>query len=330
MPVSKKKYKILATWPPMATEAISLLEAKASVSVTPAAPKPEQIAKMASEKSVHGIIVRQGKITKEVLNASPNLKIISKHGVGIDNIDIEAASEMGIPVCITPNANYNSVAEHAFAMMFALAKNIGLHNRRIREGVWDKTSNRGIEIYGKCLGIIGVGRIGKRLSEIAKPHKMKILGFDPLLSKDIFPAEIEAVDTLEELISEADFISIHCPKTPDTIGMIGENEFKLMKPIAILINTARSGIVDESDLIQALESGSLGGAGIDCFETEPLVNDSPFLAIKDKLIMTPHIGAVTEEALVRMGTEAVENIISYLDGEKLSSDVVVNPEFRAG
>lgn len=323
----KKKYKIITTWPPMTAEAISLLKKRASVRITPANPKPEQIAEIAAEDNVNGIIVRQGKITKEVLVASPNLKIISKHGVGTDNIDIKAASDLGIPVCITPNANSCSVAEHAFGMMFVLAKNLNLHDRRIREGVWDKTSNQGIEIFGKCLGIIGVGRIGKRLSVIAKPHQMKILGFDPLLSKDMFPEEVQAVETLEELLNEADFISIHCPKTSETIGMIGENEFKLMKSNAILINTARGDIVDESGLIQALESGKLGGAGFDCFGTEPLVNKSPLLAIKDKLIMTPHMGGTTEEALVRMGTEAVQNIISYLDGKTLPNDVLENPEF---
>lgn len=318
-------YRVLITGMSIATEALEILEKSVSVRTTPSYPESKTIAAMAAEDCVDGLIVRGGgQISREVIVASPNLKIIVKHGVGVDNIDVEAATDLGIPVCITLNASYQSVAEHALSMMFALAKNLPFLDRRIRSGFWDKASNRGTELFGKCLGIIGAGRIGRRLAELVQPFKMNIIGYDPFLPDNRFPEHIRQVVNLEELLREADFISIHCPKTPETIKMIGENELKIMKPTAILINTARGGIIDESALIRVLEDGKLRGAGLDCFENEPLPTDSPLVSLQDRLIMTSHIGGGTQEALVRMGIDAVNTLLDYLDGKELVPAGIIN------
>ena len=155
---------------------------------------------------------------------------------------------------------------------------------------------------------------------------MTIVGYDPLFTTKEFPEGIRKVETKEELLRMADFISIHCPKTPETIDMIGDKEFQIMKRNAILINTARGGIIDESALIRALKTGKIGGAALDCFLTEPLSKNNPLMSIKERLIMTPHIGSMTDNALIRMGIEAVQNVLNFLDGKTLSPDVVVNQE----
>ena len=323
---SEKRYRVLITGPQIATEAAQILEKRAFFRITPSYPSSEQIADMAAEDKIDALIVRQGKITQKVMTASPNLQVIVKHGVGVDNIDVEAATALGIPVCITPNANYQSVAEHALAMMFALAKSLPLHDRRIRNGVWDKVSDRGLELFEKCLGVIGVGRIGRRLVEMVQPLNMKVIGYDPWLAAEDFPANIQPVVDLDELLRDADFISLSCPRTQETTNMIGENEFSMMKPTAVLVNTARGGIINESALIQALQDGTIRGAGLDCFDMEPLPQDSPFMSIQDRIIMTPHLGGVTQEAVVRMGVEAARTLLDCLDGNTLARGVVLNED----
>jgi len=279
---------------------------------------------MAAEGGVDGLIVRQGQITEDVLRASPHLKVVVKHGVGVDNIDIEAASDLGIPVCITPFANYEAVAEHTLALMFSLARNLINHDQRLHKGIWEKMADQGCELLGKYLGIIGLGRIGYRLAELVEPLGMHVSAFDPYLDQRSFPKNIIRVDTLPELLKEADFISLHCPKTAETTNMIGEEELELMKPTAILINTARGGIVDESALIRSLLAGTIGGAALDCFDREPLPLHSPLLTIHSRLLLTPHIGGVTHESMVRMGTDAVLTLLAVLDGKRIEHDVVVN------
>ncbi len=326
MSATDRAYRVLVTGPPMADEATHSLEQRASCRFIPSPPKAEQIIAIAEEDRVDGMIVRQGRIHRNVLEASPNLKIVVKHGVGVDNIDVWAATELGIPVCITPNANYQSVAEHALALMFALSRNLICHDRKMRAGVWSKMADQGSELYAKCLGIIGMGRIGMRLAELVRPLEMEVLGFDALLPPDRFPPYVRRVASLDELLRRADYVSIHCPKTPETENLIGDREFGLMKGTAILINTARGGIVEETALIRALEDGRIGGAGLDCFDSEPLPEDSPLLRLDERLLLTPHLGGVTRESLARMGCDAVDTLLDFLDGKRLSPDVVVNPE----
>jgi D-3-phosphoglycerate dehydrogenase len=308
----------------LADEAMGMLEGKIAYRCCEQYVESDRLAAMAAEDGIHGLIVRIGRVTREVLAASPNLKIIVKHGVGVDNIDVEAATELGIPVCITANANYESVAEHALALMFALSKNLFFLDSRMRRGAWEKFSSRSIELYGKCLGLVGVGRIGRRLAELVQPLQMRVVGLDPYLPEARFPRLVRRVGALQEVLREADFLSLHCPKTKDTVGLIGEKEFRLMKSSACIINTARGGIIDEPALVRALQEERILGAGLDCFEKEPVASDHPLLSLGN-VILTPHIAGASREAFVRMGIEAVEILSGYLVSGKLDSDVVLNP-----
>ncbi len=316
--------RVLLTGLPLADEAMATLRTRVSYRVTPPYPEPDQIAALAAEDGIQGMIVRLGQITRQVLAASPHLRVVVSHGVGVDHIDVEAATELGIPVCITASANFQSVAEHALAMMLCLAKNLFLYDKQMRRGVWDPSS-RGTDLLGKCLGIVGVGRIGRRLAELVQPLGMTVIGYDPHLPADRFPETIRRVESLDELLRQSDFVSLHCPRTQETYHMIGQRELEIMKPTAVLINTARGGIVDESALLRALETGTIWGAGLDNFETEPLPSDSPLLPLQDRLICTPHVAGLTQEALVRMGTEAVSILLGFLDSKELDPDTVVNP-----
>jgi D-3-phosphoglycerate dehydrogenase len=322
--MARTTYRVLITSPYIVDEAVEVLEKRCSLHKAPPQSQPAQIVELASRLSIDGMIVRQGLISKEVLSASPNLRIVVKHGVGVDNIDISAATELGIPVCITPGANYQSVAEHALAMILALSKNLFFKDSQIRDGIWDKVSNPATELYKKCLGIIGIGRIGRRLAELVQPLEMNIIGYDPYLPENLYPAIIQKVEDLKELLRKADFISLHCPKSIETINMIGEEELKIIKPTAILINTSRGGIIDELALARAMEGGRIGAAGLDCFTNEPIPSHHPLLSIKERLIMTPHVAGATEEALVRMGKEAAHILINYLEKRELDPDVLMN------
>ena len=320
-----KKYNILVTGPPIVSEAIASLEKVSHVQMITNSPTEDQIVSLAKEYSIDAMIIRQGKITSRVLQASKNLKIVIKHGVGVDNIDVDSASKIGIPICITPNANFESVAELALAQMLSVARNLKSHDIRIQSGIWDKIADLGTELYGKTLGLIGIGRIGKRLSELVQPLKMNILAYDPLINTDQFPKNIEKADNLSYLLRSSDFISIHCPKTVSTVGLIGKNELSLMKSSSILINTARGGIVDEKALLNALKNGQIGGAAMDCFELEPLPNNSDIASFDGRLIRTPHVGGATHEALSRMGNEAVRIVRNYLIYGSVDSEVIINP-----
>jgi D-3-phosphoglycerate dehydrogenase len=324
MPKGDKKWRVLITGPQVAKEAMAILEERTLWQATGPYPKAEQVAAAAAKEKVDGIIVRMGKIGIEALKASPSLKILVKHGVGYDNIDIEAASRMRIPVCVTPNANYHSVAEHALTMMMTLSKNLIFHDARLHGGVWDKSTGLGTELYRKCLGIIGVGRIGRRLAHLVQSFDISVIGYDPYLPSEKFPQNIRPVKTLEELLKEADYVSIHCAQTEKTDGLIGTKELQQMKPRAILINTARGGIVNEEALVKALENGVIGGAGLDCFAKEPISPENPLLKIPHRLILSPHVAGATQESVIRMGMEAVEILLGFLDEGRLDPEVLVN------
>jgi len=319
-----KKFSVLVTGPSMALEAMAALKKKADVRIVPSPTSEEQIAVLAAEGEVEAMIIRQGKVTRRVLEASEHLGILVKHGVGVDNIDVETATRMGIPVCITPNANFQSVAELTLAHMFSLSRNLKSHDHRLHSGIWDKSADQGSELFRKTLGLIGIGRIGRRLSELIQPLEMKVVAFDPFVPADQYPEGIGKVDELTHLLEVSDYISIHCPKTESTEGLIGRKELAVMKPTVVLINTSRGGIVDEQALLDALGRGQIRGAGLDCFEQEPLSGESPMVSFKGKLLMTPHIGGVTEEALSRMGNEAVEIVLDWLMHGRINSDVLIN------
>jgi len=318
--------KVLITGNKMAREAMELLASNnIQVLLAGSYASEERLVALAKEHQVDAIIVRTGRITEKVLAASPKLKVVTKHGVGVDNIDIAAATKLKIPIMITPNANHLSVAEHAVGLMFALAKNTLYVDARIRQGYWDKVVYNGKELWEKNVGLIGFGRIGRDVVDILQPLNMKVRVYDPYVSENDLPESVTKVHCLEEVLSWADFISIHCPLTPDTKRLVGINELKLMKDTAFIINTARGGIIDEAALVTALEMGLIAGAALDTFTIEPPAKDNPLLVMKN-VIVTPHIGGATKEALTRMGLEAVQNALQILSGQQPDSASIVNPE----
>lgn len=263
------------------------------------------------------VMVRTFKMTPEVIDAMPNLKIIAKHGVGTDNIDVEYAKEKGIVVTNTPAANMNSVAELVIALALACARKIVDSNMRVKNGIEQNSplDLRGIELSNKKVGLIGLGKIGATVGKIfSKAFDMQVLVYDKYVSKEEC-AKLDFIkhDSLDNLLSESDIISISVPLTSETENMITTRELSLMKNDAILINTSRGKIINEWDLYNHLKDGQLFGAAIDAFEVEPVEKDNPLLTC-DNFIATPHNGANTEEALIRMGTEAFDEIIRLNKG----------------
>ena len=263
---------------------------------------------------VEGIAVRAlGMITRHVMENTPRLKVVGRHGVGVDNIDVDAATEFNIQVVNTPQANMESVAEHAMAIMLGLSKLVVQVDRGLRRGQWrGKTEFRGHELKGKTLGIVGVGRIGARVAEIAR------LGFNmEVCYSDIAPnARVEEIGgrryDLDELLSQSDYVTLHVPLLPETEYLIGEREFGLMKPTAYLLNLSRGKVVNETALGAALQNGGIAGAGLDVYEVEPLPSDSPLLQMEN-VVLTPHMSSHTDEALLAMAMVA-KDIVAVIQG----------------
>lgn len=263
------------------------------------------------------LIVRTNKVTKEKMLQAPNLKIIAKHGIGTDNIDLRAAKELGIVVTNTPQANMESVAELAVSLILSCARNIPRSFDLIREGI-DKLAPKeltGIELGGKTVGLIGLGRIGIKVGSILKNgFNMNVIGFDPFMSEDMAKVlGITKYDDLHDMLKISDVVSISVPLLPSTVNLIGKSEFSIMKKTSILVNTSRGKIVNELDLYKALISGEIRAAALDVFEVEPPSKENPLLKLNN-FIGTPHVGAATEEALIRMGVTAIEEIIRLRDG----------------
>jgi D-3-phosphoglycerate dehydrogenase len=257
------------------------------------------------------LIVRsRTKVTRDVLERGEKLKVIGRAGVGVDNIDVEAATEMGIKVVNAPTSATQSVAEFTIGLMIALSRKITTADRSMHEGKWLKKDLEGNELFGKTLGLIGSGRIGSRVAEIATAIGMNALGYDKK------PIEFSCISfvPLDELLSKSDYISIHLPLSPETRHVISKKEFEKMKDGVCMINCSRGGVVDEDALYSAIESGKVAGASIDVYEKEP-PEGSPLL-MRDELILTPHIGGSTKEGQIRAGITVVNQVIKVLSGEK--------------
>jgi D-3-phosphoglycerate dehydrogenase len=325
MKSEKSLYSVVVTGDSLAPEAMKLLEGTCRVIFAGPYPDPSKLAQLLRQEKAQGLILRTGKATAEVIQASPDLKVVAKHGVGYDSIDVAAATALRIPVIISATANFESVAEHTLGLMLSLAKDIPRMDGRMHQGFWDKTQYRGVELFRKTLGLIGFGRIGRRVSQLVAPLQMKILISDPYIPQESIPAGIQRVSPLENLLKEADIVSLHCPLTEETRNLIGKKELKMMKKSAWLINTARGGIVDEEALIEALREGEIAGAALDTFRQEP-PEDLRRLCEAGKLVLTPHIAAATEAAVTRMGVEAAQNTLTVLEGRLPDKNSMVNPE----
>jgi len=259
----------------------------------------------------HALIIRSAtKATAEIIEAAHNLKVIGRAGIGLDNVDIPAASKKGIVVMNTPEGNTITAAEHTIAMIMSLSRNIPQASASLKEGKWEKKKFQGQEIFNKTLGVIGVGRIGRLVSERAKAMEMKVIAYDPYIKPDIIERmDIEPV-SFDELLQRSDYITIHTPSTGETINLINHKAIAKMKNGAMLINCARGGIINEDDLLEALKSGHLSGAALDVFSEEP-PGKTELMSLPN-LIATPHLGASTKEAQDKVAKDVAEQIIGYL------------------
>lgn len=262
------------------------------------------------------LLVRIVEIGGELMDKCPNLKIISKHGVGVDNIDVDAAKARGIAVTIAPGANSTSVAEHAFALLMALAKNLPTVCGRYREiGFAAKNCAPGVEITGKTLGVIGCGRIGSRIAKMAHDgFAMRVLAYDPYVAEA--PEGVELVTDRDRVFAESDFVTLHPVLNRETEGSVGAREFALMKRGAIFINCGRGPLIDEQALIDALQSGHLGGAGLDVTAQEPCPSDSPLFRMPN-VLLTPHYAPTTTEAAAAVSRVAAQNVIDYFENRPI-------------
>ncbi|MFM7740553.1 MAG: NAD(P)-dependent oxidoreductase, partial [Planctomycetota bacterium] len=263
-------------------------------------------------RDFEGAICRSGvKITADSLAGNQRLQAIVRAGVGTDNIDKAAATRQGVIVMNTPAGNTVSTAEHSFALLLGLARNLAPAHASLLAGKWDRKSFEGVEVRGKHLGIIGLGRIGLRVAQLAKAFEMKVWGLDPFLPRErAQELEIQLAENLDELLSKIDFLTVHTPLSNETNKLIGREQIAKMKRGARLVNCARGGIYDEEALLEGLQSGQLGGVALDVYESEP--NTTSPLFREPKTLCTPHLGASTEEAQRQVAVEAAELLIGFL------------------
>jgi D-3-phosphoglycerate dehydrogenase len=321
---SGKRYRIFVTGSGLAVSAQEyLLKQNCIYENGHPSDTPEDIATRLETFKPDGLIVRQGRISQAAMDAASELRVICKHGVGTDNIDIDAASARGIPVMYTPDANFESVAQHCLAMIFALARSIPSQDRCIRAGNFDKSRYNGIDLRGKTLGLVGFGRVGRRLLELFAPLDMQLLIYHPSNRDENLPRNARKVESVEAVLRGSDIVSLHCPLNEDNRGLINSRTIGLMKQGAFLINTARGELVIETDLVDALRSQKLGGAALDVFEKEPPAKTNPLFAM-DNVIATSHIAGSSDQSLHNMGRKAVDNVLAILRGESIDARSLLN------
>lgn len=295
---------------PLPQEIVDGLRKEADVEVATGL-KPSELA--AKVVGFDALIVRsQSKVTKEVIEAATQLRVIGRAGVGVDNIDVDAATSKGITVINSPDGNTISAAEHTFGLLLAAARWVPQAQASMLRGEWDRKSFTGFELYNKTLGVVGFGRIGREVAERAAAFRMKILAYDPFISEEFAREKGAELASLEDVLRRSDFITLHMPKTPETDRMINAERLSWMKPSAILINCARGGIVDEAALHEALQSKKLAAAALDVFGQEPL-GPSPLLELPN-FVCTPHLAASTHEAQERVAVDVAEQILEVLRG----------------
>jgi D-3-phosphoglycerate dehydrogenase len=277
-------------------------------------------------QDVEGVIIRSAtKLTAEVLAGQPRLKVIVRAGVGVDNVDLDAATREGIIVMNTPAGNTTSTAELAFALMASLSRNIPQAAATMKAGGWDRKKFTGSQLAGKTLAVIGLGRIGLTLAKRALAFEMKVIGYDPFLSEErAREFGIELFREVDDVIDKCDYISVHTPLTPETKGLINAERMKKMRPGARIINCARGGIVDEADLVEAVKNGTIAGAGLDVYPQEPPAADDPIRGV-DNIITTPHLGASTEEAQEAVAVEAADIITAFLVNNEVRHAINMAP-----
>jgi D-3-phosphoglycerate dehydrogenase len=269
------------------------------------------------------IILRGSRpITARVMAAAPGLRVIAKNGAGVDSVDIEEATRRGIAVVVAGGANADAVAEHAIALMLALVRDLGRLDRKLRRGGWETTAYQGRDFRESVVGIVGYGSIGQRTARLAASLGARAVVHRRSGAADGFEVESD----FDRFLSRVDILSLHCPLTDRTRGLIGQRELALMKPGALLINTARGAVIDEPAMVESLRSGHLGGAGLDTFASEPLAADHPLLALEN-VILTPHTAGVTRNATIRVATITAKNVIDVVRGREVAPGNLINPTY---
>ncbi|WP_116135161.1 hydroxyacid dehydrogenase [Trinickia diaoshuihuensis] len=299
---------VLVTAADLAPEALAMLSGF-EVVFAGKQPGEDDIVALCMRHKPVAIIVRYGKINARIMDAAENLQVISKHGSGIDVIDQAAAVARGIAVRAAVGANAPAVAEHAWALILACAKAVPQLDARMRAGHWDKSTHKSIELNGRTLGLVGLGSIGRRVAAAGIAFGMNVIAFDPYAKEA--PAGVKLV-ALDDLYAASDVVSLHCPLTDENRNMIDAAALARIKRGAILVNTARGGLIDENALVDALSSGELRAAGLDSFAVEPKPHPHPFDGIGN-VILSPHIGGVSDAAYVAMGTAAAANVLAVLE-----------------
>jgi D-3-phosphoglycerate dehydrogenase len=321
------KRRVLVT-DPIAQDGIDALTAYVDVDVKLGI-APEELIGVIGEYDA--LVVRsETKVTADVIEAGKRLQVIGRAGAGVDNIDLEAATRRGIIVVNAPLGNTISAAEHAIALMLALSRHIPQANATLKAGKWDRRRFMGVEVRGKTLGVIGLGQIGSEVARRARGLEMRVIACDPFVSEELAQVLKVEMVPLEQLLRESDYITVHTGLTPQTKGMIGEKELRMMKPRARIINAARGGIVDEQALFEAVEEGRLAGAAVDVFSKEPAEDN--ILLKSERIIVTPHLGASTAEAQERVALDVTRQILAIFNGESPTHAVnapLVPPETMA-
>jgi D-3-phosphoglycerate dehydrogenase / 2-oxoglutarate reductase len=282
----------------------------------------DRVALLAAVADTDALLVRSAtKVDAELLDAAPRLQVVARAGVGLDNVDVRAATQCGVMVVNAPTSTIVSAAELAVALMLAAARHVAPAHRALREGEWHRSRFTGTELYDKTVGIVGLGRIGVLVAQRLAAFGMKVIAHDPYVQAGrAAQMGVRLVD-LDTLLTESDFMSVHLPRTPETLGLIGHDQLRRAKPSLVLVNAARGGIVDEAALCAALEEGRIAAAGLDVFATEPCV-DSPLLAL-DNVVATPHLGASTDEAQEKAGLAVARSVRLALAGELVPDAVNV-------
>ena len=297
---------------PIDQTGIDILSQVAQVDVRTGLP-PDQLLSIIGDYDA--LMIRSGtQVTAELIAAAPRLRIIGRAGVGVDNVDVPAATRQGVLVVNSPEGNTIAAAEHALAMMLSLSRHVPQAHASTMAGGWDRKKYVGNELYKKKLGVVGLGKIGSHVARVAKALGMEVLAYDPFISTERAQMLQVRLMAVAPLFAEADYISLHLPRTPDTENLVNAELLGSMKPTARLVNCARGGIVDEAALAAALKAGTIAGAALDVYANEPLKPDSPLLAVRDRLILTPHLGASTEEAQENVAVDVAEQIRDVLLG----------------
>ena len=275
-------------------------------------------------KDVHGITVRTANISRKIIENSKNLKVVSRHGVGYDSVDVEALNDCNIPLAIAAHSNMISVAEHAMFMLLALSKNVFYYDDFARKADWTtRWDIRAWDLSEKSLLVIGYGRIGSKLVKRALAFDMDVYVYDPYVDQStIKKSGAHYVDDFKSILPQMDAVTLHCPKTKETTDMFSAEEFNAMKSTSILINCARGGIVNEKALYDALINNKIRSAGLDVYDDEPSTSSNPLFSL-DNILLSPHIAGVTQEATIRMSKQAVQNVLDVFDN-KVDPDVIIN------